>query len=149
MKTLAEVKATTIGEYFGTLLESVTQAHIDHLRTGKYAKHIALNEYYDEAPDLIDDIIEHYQGINGIVEGMKNNIELSDELGAIEYLTLLREFTKEGAKDFFKEDDSELFGDVDTFVSLIDSTLYKLKELKESKEKQIKSLSGYLKESLI
>ena len=64
-----------INEYFGTLLQSVTEAHKKHLMTGKYSDHKALNEFYDEMPELVDALIEHYQGENGKVENLKNVIE--------------------------------------------------------------------------
>ena len=134
----------TIEEYFGTLLQSVTEAHKKHLMTGKYSNHIALNEFYDEMPELVDALIEHYQGEHGKVGEYKNTIEAKD---AVEYLEALLKFVKEGKKELFEED-SALLSDVDDIIGQIDSTLYKLKELGESKQYHPRSLSEYLKESL-
>lgn len=47
------------------LLNSVTTTHLKHLSvTGpsSYAIHKALNEYYDAIPDLVDTVVESYQG---------------------------------------------------------------------------------------
>lgn len=134
----------SINEYFGTLLQSVTEAHKQHLMTGKYSKHKALNEFYDEMPELIDSLIEHYQGEHGKVEGYKNTIMVEGK-DAVKYMEELLEYTKKGQDEFFMNDKS-LSSDVDAIVGLIDSTLYQLKELKETK---ILSLKDYLTECIL
>lgn len=143
-------KANNIEEYFGTLLQSVTEGHKKHLMTGKYSNHKALNEFYDEMPELVDDLIEHYQGTNGKVENYKNLIE-ADGKDAVAYLEELLEFTKVGQDEFFK-DDKALSSDIDSIVGQISSTLYQLKELREDAGNQnrfhMKSLSEFIKESL-
>lgn len=133
-----------INEYFGTLLQSVTEAHKKHLMTGKYSDHKALNEFYDEMPDLVDALIEHYQGENGKVENLKNVIEAEGK-DAVAYLEELLKFTKKGRNELF-DDDSAILSDVDDIIGQIDSTLYQLKELKE--HSGLKSLRDYLIESL-
>lgn len=134
-----------IEEYFGTLLQSVTETHKQHLMTGKYSNHKALNEFYDEMPDLVDALIEHYQGTHGKVENYKNTIEAEGK-DAIQYLNELLDFTKAGQEEFFK-DDSALSSDVDSIVGQISSTLYQLKELGESMFKDMRPLFEYIQES--
>ena len=51
-----------IGRFFGTIQESITIAWRFHLKTKKHSAHVALKEYYDDALDIVDDIIEQYQG---------------------------------------------------------------------------------------
>jgi hypothetical protein len=133
----------TIEEYFGTLLQSVTEGHKKHLMTGKYSDHKALNEFYDDMPDLVDALIEHWQGTNGKVENYKNTIE-AEGMDAVQYLEQLLTFTKEGRSELFP-DDTALCSDVDDIIGCITSTLYQLKELGESR---MVSLRSYL-ESLI
>ena len=123
------MKANTLEELFGTLLQSVTEAHKKHLMTGKYSKHIALNEFYDEMPELVDALIEHWQGTHEKIEEYKNNI-LGDDLDAIEYLTELREMCEDGKERFFDED-SALQSDMDDIIGQRASTLYKLRHLTE------------------
>lgn len=139
--------ANTIEEYFGTLLQSVTEMHEAHLKTSKYSSHIALNEFYDEMPELVDSLIECYQGINGKVENYKNNFHSVDFRDEVEYLEVLRDFTKDGREKFL-DDVSELESCADDILSQIDSTLYKLKELKENKNYGMKNLNQFLSESL-
>lgn len=136
------MKANNIQEYFGTLQGSMVETWKEHLKTDKYSNHIALNDFYDDIVDLVDTLIEDYQGLYGVVEGLEN-IMSTDEIGAIEYLEELRQFTKDGCADLIKDEDTELKSDVDAILSCIDSTLYKLKELKEGL-----SLKSYLLEAM-
>ena len=135
------MKVDKIEEYFGTLQAAMTESWKSHLKTNKYSKHIALNEFYDDVVDLVDDLIEEYQGLHGVVENL-TNVLTTDEMDARDYLESLREMTEDGKK-FFEED--ELKSDVDAILSLIDKTLYKLKELKES---QVQNLKDFLLEQL-
>ena len=138
------MKANSIEEFFGTLQQATVETWKEHLKTDKYSAHIALNDFYEDIVELVDTLIEDYQGIYGKIGDYKNLLT-SEKLGAIEYLQELRELTKEGRSSLLKEDDPELLSDADAILSLIDSTLYKLKELKEAKEV---SLMNYLNESL-
>lgn len=135
------MKTNKIEEFFGTLLQSVTEAHKKHLMTGKYSDHKALNEFYDEMPELVDALIEHYQGAHGKVDSLKDGL-LSDDLDTVEYLKELKEMC-EDAKEKFFDDDEALQSDVDDIIGQINSTLYQLRELKEHV-----SLQAYLTEAL-
>lgn len=128
-----------IEELFGTLQQSVVNSWRDHLETSKYSDHMALDEFYKEMPELVDSLIEDYMGIHGKVEDYKNLLEQGDN--PIEYLEKLKDIVKDG---YDLLDEPELKSDLDAINSQIDSTIYKLKELGESK----KSLKDYLLESL-
>lgn len=139
------MKVNSIEEYLGTLQQATVETWKSHLKTDKYSDHKALNEFYDDIVDLVDALIEEYQGIHGKVKDLKNMMT-TDKQSAIDYLESLREMTRDG-KSLFKED--ELKSDIDAILSLIDSTIYKLKELKESSQYEgMKSLSSYLTERL-
>lgn len=127
---IKDIKANNIEEFFGTLQQSVVESWRKHLKTDKYSEHIALNEFYEEMPDLVDDLIEAWMGINGKVKTYKNNFT-EEKIGTIEYLETLKEFVENGKEDFMEEDELESL--CDDILSQIDSTLYKIKELKENK----------------
>jgi hypothetical protein len=137
------MKAKNIEEFFGTLQQATVETWKEHLKTDKYSSHIALNEFYEDIVELVDTLIEDYMGLYGKVEDYVNLMS-TDEIGAVEYLEELHDLVKSGRKDLFKEEDTELASDIDAILSLIDSTLYKLKELKESSF----SLRKYLNKSL-
>jgi DNA-binding ferritin-like protein len=55
-----------------TLMASRDQAHIFHWGTtgpGSFAAHMALGAYYEAVPDLIDALVEAWQGRNGLLKG--------------------------------------------------------------------------------
>lgn len=135
----------TIEEYFGTLQQSFVEIWKNHLQTGKYSDHKALNEYYDDIVDCVDGLIEAWQGINGKTGELKNTIDTKFD-DPVPYLEELKKFTKEGREELIDKDDTELWSCTDDILKLIDSTLYKLKELKE--DKGMRSLKDYILESL-
>lgn len=129
----------TIEEFFGTLQESITTEWRKHLQTNTYSAHEALDVFYKEMPEKVDALIEAWQADNDIVKNYKN--VLDEGMDALEYLEALKKLTKEG-RELLKS--SELESLCDDVLSLIDSTIYKLKHLKES----MKPLAEFLKESL-
>ncbi len=122
-----------IAKFLGTLMSSRTQAHVFHLRVSPnaLAVHMALNTYYDEIVDLIDDIVESYQGMRGLIEfkpvkGIDND---ADKDNIIEYFEDLVKFVHtERMKDELK-DISFIQNEIDNVEKLIYSTLYKLRNL--------------------
>lgn len=126
------MKAKNIEEFFGTLQQSTVETWKEHLKTDKYSSHIALNEFYEGIVELVDALIEEYMGKYGKVKDFKN-IMTSEKLGAVKYLEELQELVTSGRAELIDEKDTELHSDIDAILSLISSTLYKLKELDEQK----------------
>ena len=122
--------AVTVANLFGTLQESVTIAWRFHLKTRKHHIHIALNEFYENALKIVDDIIEQYQGICGVVEDTFTNCVVGDGKTEGEYLTELKAFIENNK--CVLGDHSEINSTIDEFLGLIDSTLYKLTSFTES-----------------
>ena len=129
----------TIGEFFGTLQDSITKEWREHLKTDKYSNHMALNDFYEEMPEKIDALIEAWQADNDIVEDYKN--VLDEDLDALQYMEALKQHTLDGRELMTSPELESLCDDI---LALIDSTIYKLKHLKES----FRSLSSFLSESL-
>ena len=134
----------TIEELFGTLQMSVVAGWRKHLRTAKYAKHKALDEFYKEMPEKVDALIEAWMGAHGKKVGAFQNILSSSNMNTLKYLGDLKHVCKEGYA--LMGDNDELKSLLDDIVNLINSTLYKVKELAESKS--FKSLVEYVNESL-
>ena len=55
----------TAGAFIMCLLHGVTNAHILHLQSQSYAQHKALGNFYEELGDLVDAVVEQWQGLNG------------------------------------------------------------------------------------
>lgn len=118
------LEVNDIHELFGTLQHAVIDTWDEHLNASQHNVHVILDDFYKELPEKVDELIEHWMGIYGKVGKYKNVIEYDAD--PIKYLETLRELVRKG-RDLFKE--SELQSDVDDILGLIDSTLYKLKEL--------------------
>ena len=117
----------TIGEFVGTLLHSATITHFMHLQLtgeGSNAKHMALAAYYDAIVDLADGLAEAIQGcektiITGYPKVFANN--MMEPLAYLESLKTYIEVNRESVSP-----ESNIQNEIDTIVTLIDSTIYKL-----------------------
>ena len=110
------------------LMHSRNQAHVYHLQTKSFAEHMALQGYYNGIRELVDGLIESYQGKNGIIDKYTsfelNNYKSNKE--TINYFTALQKNV-----DSLRDDvaDSYIQNQIDTVTELIQSTVYKLSYL--------------------
>lgn len=58
----------SVAKAIGIMFAGRTVTHILHLKTKSYAEHKALNKFYDEIVDLVDDLAEATQGQYGILD---------------------------------------------------------------------------------
>ena len=120
-----------IGQFVSALMASRTQAHVYHLQTPSFAAHKALNEYYDNIVDIIDSLVESYQGKHGIITGY-SNVALQEYQscdGIIAYFATLVMFIEKSRSMIAQ--DSYIQNQVDELVALIYSLLYKLRFLSD------------------
>lgn len=124
-------ESTSCAKLFSKLFESREMAHIYHLQVkgdeGSYAAHMALNGYYEDVLDLIDSLIETYQGQYEVVEGY-DIIDTKDtnSKDKVEYFKGLADFIKTERKCISQED-THLHNIIDEIVALVYKTLYKLR----------------------
>ena len=137
-----ENSVVTVANIFGTLQECVTITWRLHLKTRKHHIHVTLNEFYDKALDIVDDIIEQYQGIYGVVEDTFTNCVVGDGKSESEYLTELKTFIENNR--CVLGDHSEINSTIDEFLALIDSTIYKITSFCEH---EIKSFDEFVYEN--
>ena len=124
-----EGKNSEFAEMISLLLHSRTQTHTLHLQTDSFSEHMALNGYYDGIVDLVDGLVESFQGKYGIIGGYTSyDIEgYKSTEATIKYLQGLCGKV-EGLRDCCE--DSYIQNQIDTVCELINSTLYKLRFLK-------------------
>ena len=97
-----------------------------HLSTNSVSVHDALNDYYHEIIDLVDEYAEAFMGrYNQIKKWLQ---EFHNAKDPVEYLISLKDFVAEARKEL--PQDSELQNLVDEIADLINSTLFKLRFLK-------------------
>ena len=111
------------------LMHSRTQAHVFHLQTNSFAEHMALNTYYDEIVELIDGLVESYQGKHGIITDYTNFgiLQYENTQQVIEYFEALCNGVYQ---TYESTEDSYIQNQLDTVTELIKSTMYKLTYLK-------------------
>ena len=113
--------------FFKTLLDAVTAAHLLHFQSRSYAQHQALGTFYSALEELADGLIESYQGKYGIVTDYPQGPSQVNN-DPISFMTQLSDYVRNTRAGVAS--DSELQNDIDSVQSLIDSTLYKLTNLK-------------------
>ena len=119
-------------ELASILMHSRTQAHVFHLGVsgpGAFAAHMALGTYYDEIVDLLDGLVESYQGKYGILKGYQS-MDLQEWKSTEETVKYMNNLCKEIENLRDCCEDSYIQNQIDTVCELINSTTYKLRFLK-------------------
>jgi len=117
------------GELLITLLNAATIGHVLHLRSRSYSEHKALQKFYSELPDLVDAVIEAWQGRHGdLVDYPDQTVEVTEHRDALEFITFLKIVVED--ERYVLGEESEIQNLVDDIAQLIDSTIYKLTFLK-------------------
>ena len=115
-------------KFIGNLFLARDVAHSVHLNTRSYAKHVALQGFYERIIPLADSLAEAYQGRHGLIGPISlqsakktNNITefLQDQLDELEATRY----------DVVDKKDTAIHNIIDEIVNLYLSTLYKLKFL--------------------
>jgi DNA-binding ferritin-like protein len=117
-------------ELASLLLQSRTQTHSFHLGVkgiGSHSAHLALGEYYDTISGLIDGLVEVYQGKEGLIQlsGIGVLDKNNDIKNIIKYFETLCSMVAK-LRTNPKLQDSWIQNDIDTVVSLLYRTKYKL-----------------------
>jgi hypothetical protein len=116
-------------ETVSKLLHSRTQSHIFHLQSSSYAEHEALNDYYDDIVDLIDELVESYQGEYEVLKKY-DNYTLNMYKNTQQVISFFEKLAEDVEDLRSVTDGNFLQGKLDDVLELINSTLYKLKNLK-------------------
>ncbi len=117
-------------ELASLLLQSRTQSHSFHLGVkgvGAHSAHLALGDYYDSIGDLIDGLVEVYQGKEGLIQlsgigVLDKNNDIKNIINYFEKLCAMVAKLRQNPK----LQDSWIQNDIDTVVSLLYKTKYKL-----------------------
>ena len=117
-------------ELASLLLQSRTQSHSFHLGVkgiGSHSAHLALGGYYDSIGDLIDGLVETYQGKEGLIQlsGIGVLDKNNDIKNIIKYFETLCNMVAK-LRQNPKLQDSWIQNDIDSVVSLLYRTKYKL-----------------------
>jgi hypothetical protein len=116
--------ADFVGLFF--LARDVT--HSVHLNTRSYAKHKALQKFYENIIDLADSFAEAYQGRHGLI-GPISLMSAKKTSNIIEFLESQLAEIESVRYDVCEKTDAPLQNLIDGIVELYLSTLYKLRFL--------------------
>jgi hypothetical protein len=122
-------ETSPIVEMVSKLRFSVEQTQVYHWQSQSLSEHKALNRYYDGIPDIVDGIVESYQGKYGIQKGYKL-FEVRDYSTPEEVINFLKQLDAdvEMLRQSIKE--TYIQNQIDNVLQLIETTVYKLENLK-------------------
>jgi len=116
----------TFVEFISRLHDSKQQSIVWHHQTTSYSEHKALNNYYDEILELIDDLVESVSGVYGRPQGYSvatlQNYSGHEQL--VKYYKGLYEFVQKERKTIYQ--DSWIQNQIDEVAQLIAKTSYLL-----------------------
>jgi DNA-binding ferritin-like protein len=121
-----------IVDMIATLLHSRSQAHIFHWQTksqSSLSEHLALGSYYEGIVELIDGIVESYQGKHELITGYKT-VKMVDYKSTEQLISYFKDLDNNIEKNRKAVKESYIQNQIDGIQELIFSTLYKLRFLK-------------------
>jgi len=115
-------------DFVGMLFLARDVTHSVHLNTRSYAKHKALQGFYESIIDLADGFAEAYQGRHGLI-GPISLMSAKKTGNVVEFLQDQLAEIEKCRYDVCEKDDTPLQNLIDGIIELYLSTLYKLRFL--------------------
>ena len=115
-------------EFVGMLFLARDVTHSVHLNTRSYAKHKALQKFYENIIDLADGFAEAYQGRHGLI-GPISLMSAKKTGNVVEFLQDQLAEIEKYRYDVCEKDDTPIQNLIDGIIELYLSTLYKLRFL--------------------
>ena len=112
-----------MGELIMKLLHARTTAHVLHLKATSYAKHVALNEFYDGIIPLVDSLAEAYQGDYGVIQNYPPRYTPIDD--PVELVATVSKWVEEHRYECCDSDDTYLQNIIDEIIALNPLGIYK------------------------
>jgi len=111
-------------EFLLVLLHSATNTHLLHWTTKSYPEHQALGKFYQEMPELVDQLAEAMMGRYDSTPEFPQMYHAPAATGK-EELEALKDYVEQARQGL--PQDSEIQNLVDEIAQLIDSTLFLLR----------------------
>ena len=115
-------------EFVGTLFLARDVAHSVHLNTRSFAKHMALQTFYDGIVELADKFAEAYQGRHNLI-GPIGLMGAKKTNNIIEFLQDSMSELEGARYEVCDKSDTPIQNIIDEIIGLYLSTLYKLRFL--------------------
>jgi DNA-binding ferritin-like protein len=120
-----------VAKFISNLLNSRQQSQVYHWQAvgeGSNAMHEALNEYYDKIIKKVDGLVESIQGRNGIIRGYNLEFAVREDNKPLIYFQALVKYV-EAVRQRLPQD-SYVQNQIDEIVDLLETTKYKLENLR-------------------
>lgn len=115
-------------DFVGYLFLARDVTHSVHLNTRSYAKHVALNAFYDGVVELADKFAEAYQGRHGLIGPI--TLQSAKRTGnVVEFLEDQMAELEKCRYEVCDKTDTPIQNIIDEIIGLYLSTIYKLKFL--------------------
>jgi len=111
------------------LLEIKTQLKVYHWQTKLYSRHLAADKFLSKAEDIIDNIIEVYQGKYGVIDlnNKNKNVKIDNISNAdiIKYLMAIKKYLEEDYVNILNKNvNTDLLNLRDELLASINTTIY-------------------------
>lgn len=116
-----------IEELIGRTFHARDLAHRHHWKTGSYAAHMALGDFYESIHGLVDEVVETYQGLFGLVADVDPVTGEVDDM--VVYLRDEAEWI-ESNRELISGGSNAIGNLIDSVTGLYLKTVYKLENLK-------------------
>lgn len=116
----------TMEELASRVFAARDAAHRAHWKTGSYAAHMALGEFYDAAIDALDDVVECHQGTFGLLGDF--SVECGPVSSIAQYLAAEVEWIEANAEVLANENDT-ISNLIDALAHVYRKAIYKLTKL--------------------
>ena len=115
-------------DFVGMMFLARDVTHSVHLNTRSYAKHKALQKFYENIIDLADGFAEAYQGRHGLI-GPISLMSAKKTGNVVEFLQDQLAEIEKYRYDVCEKDDTPIQNLIDGIIELYLSTLYRLRFL--------------------
>lgn len=115
-------------EFVGMLFLARDVTHSVHLNTRSYAKHKALQKFYEDIIDHADAFAEAYQGRHGLIGGISLQSN-KNTANVVDFLQSQLDEIEAVRYDVVDKKDTSLQQLIDNIIELYLTTLYKLRFL--------------------
>ena len=118
-----------MNEFIATLFLARELAHRYHLSTKSYSQHKALQNFYEDLLDLIDDLTEMTQGAHGLLE-IPILTEKKSYKEALYCIADKLQYIENNRYKSYRQKDTAIQNKIDEIVAVFLRTIYKLENLK-------------------
>lgn len=118
----------TIEELAGRVFTARDVAHREHWRTGSFAAHMALGDFYDDVIEAVDSLVEAYQGEFGKIGPFDARMDKMVP-DIVKHLKADLAWIADN-RDEIADENSSIENEIDSLLAVYQTAIYKLVNLR-------------------